>query len=202
MNLAVFEFNGQAVRSTGDGRFSVYDVLVAFIDPMGRSEKGGKGINPRQRFKSITDRYPDVSAFCEMHQFPGRGQRPTPVATKKTCEKILRILGKHPGQSAVTSDNFYPRTESQVVAVLIEAFQDLSPVSQFRVHGYRVDLYLATANIAIEVDEHGHAAYPSDKDLARQKAIKAALGCSFVRFDPYAVDFNLGCVIRQIRGLL
>ena len=137
-----------------------------------------------------------------MYKFPGKGQRETPVTTKATCEQILKAIGKHPDQSPVTSDKFYPRAESQVVAVLMEAFQDLSPVPQFQVHGYRIDLYLATANIAIEIDENEHTGYPASKELTRQKAIKSALGCSFVRFDPYAADFNLGRVIRQIRGLL
>jgi very-short-patch-repair endonuclease len=192
LNLRYFdEFDNTEIRCTEDGCYSIFDVIL-FCDTK----------NPRNVWERFCKRYPEVARKCKMYKFSGRGQRETPVAKKAICDQILKIIGKHPEQSPVTSDKFYPRAESQIIAVLMESFQDLSPVPQFRVHGYRIDLYLATANIAIEIDENGHTAYPSNKELARQKAIKSALGCSFVRFDPYAVDFNLGRVIRQIRGLL
>ena len=196
-NLSVFaaDYDGQPIRATQDGRFSIYDVLTAFgVAKMAR--------NAPEVWKRIMDRYPDIVNESAMYQFPGKGQRLTPVADKKTCDKVLRIIGKYPGQSPITSDKYYPRTESQIIAVLWKAFEDLNPIPQFCVHGYRIDLYLAIPNIAIEVDEKGHQNYSKVKESQREKAIKSALGCSFVRFDPYIADFNIGCVIRQVRNLL
>lgn len=197
-NLSFFagEYDGKAIRVTEDGLFSVVDVLRRVFWRKERS------VNAHQMLKSISVKYPDVARECVKFKFPGRGQRETPVATQETCETILRLLGVHTEQVAVTSDKFYPRTESQIVSVLAQGFSDLQPIPQFVVHGYRIDLYLALANIAVEVDEYGHKAYSSKNEQERHRVIKSALGCSFVRFDPYAADFNLGSVIREIRGLI
>lgn len=194
-SLAVFEFGGQSIRATGDGRFSVYDVLVAF------------GCYPNQdtariTFKRILDKYSEVSSKISFFKFSGRGQRETPVATQEVCEEILRLLGRHPDQATVTSDKFYPRTEAQIISVLSTAFADLQPIEQLQIHGYKIDLYLAKTNVAIEIDEHGHKYYQKSQEKKREQAIKSALGCSFVRFDPYSADFNLGNVIFKIRGLI
>ena len=44
--------------------------------------QGGKK-NPRQVWDSIIDLYPEVLPKCENLQFPGAGQRETPVAETK-----------------------------------------------------------------------------------------------------------------------
>lgn len=88
---------------------------------------------------------------------------------------------------------FYSLPEQESVLVLESAFADLSPIRQFAVHGYRIDLYLAKVNIAIECDEDGHSyGYPDDH--VREQTIKSALGCSFVRFNPNEAGFNIGDV--------
>ncbi len=58
---------------------------------------------------------------------------------------------------------------------------------------------MAKPRIAIECDENGHRCYGFRKESVREQKIKDALGCSFVRFDPYDADFNLGVVIRRVR---
>lgn len=194
-NLSFFthEFGDHEIRVVGDGRFSVYDVLVAF----GVTDKA----HAAETLNRIADKYSEVTQRISLFQFPGRGQRKTPVATEETCEMILMLASRYPGQTAVTSDRYFPRTEHQIIAVLTKAFVDLQPIPQFRVHGYRIDLYLASANIAIEVDEYEHKPYSPGAEAKREAAIKSALGCSFVRFDPYAADFNLGDVIFRIREM-
>lgn len=96
-NLTVFDFDGQAVRPTGDGRFSVLDVLVAFVEPTERKGKKAEAINPRQILKSITGRNPEVVQFLDNFKFPGKGQRQTPVAN---VEGICQILMLTPGNRA------------------------------------------------------------------------------------------------------
>ena len=90
-NLSVFEFQGNAVRATGDGRFSVYDVLVAFVEPTERKGKKAEAINPRQILKSIAARNPEVVHFLDDFKFPGKGQRQTPVATEEGMYQILML---------------------------------------------------------------------------------------------------------------
>lgn len=90
-NLAVFDFEGQVIRSTGDGRFSVFDVLVAFIPPAERKGQLGKGINPRDVYARIASQHPEVVGFVDSFKFPGRGQRETPVATEEGVYQILML---------------------------------------------------------------------------------------------------------------
>lgn len=191
-NIISFDgFDNNEIRVTVDGRYSVYDV-IRFC---------GKK-NPRDAWNRLKNEYSEVVEKVSLHKFPGRGQRETPITDRETIEAILRLLSAHPEQSPVTSNTFYPRTETQIVAVLSAAFADLSPLSQFSVHGYRIDLFLADALIAIEIDEDGHKHYDSERELKRESLIKSALGCSFVRVNPYAADFNLGDVILEVRGLV
>jgi very-short-patch-repair endonuclease len=179
------------IRVTDDSRYSVFDV-IAFC---------GKK-NPRQTWESFQSRFPEIAAKAINYKFPGKGQRETPVASYDIILEILAVIGKAPGQSIVTSDKFYPRTEDQIILVLQEAFIDCQPIKQFYCFGYKIDLYLAKCRIAIECDEYRHKQYDTTLELNREKCIKSALGCSFVRFDPYAIDFNLGVVVKKIRDML
>lgn len=92
--------------------------------------------------------------------------------------------------------------EQESIRIIKAAFEDLQPIEQFRIHGYRIDLYLAAVNITIECDENNHPDYKYPLDPERQKTIKSALGCSFIRYNPNEPGFNVGSVIYKIRELL
>lgn len=91
-NLAVFagEYDGTSIRVTGD-QFSVYDVLVAFVEPTERKGVKGTAINPRQIYKSITERYPELVQKMDSFKFPGRGQQVTPVTSEEGIYNILML---------------------------------------------------------------------------------------------------------------
>jgi hypothetical protein len=51
--------------------------------------------NPRDAWNRITDTHPEVVGKCDNLQFPGPGQRDTPVAkTKEDAYYILRLSQK------------------------------------------------------------------------------------------------------------
>lgn len=85
VNLANFtgDFEGMAIRVTEDGRFSVYDVLVAF----GVCDKP----HCQQTLNRITGDYPEVNPKIVNLKFPGRGQRDTPVANEESIYQILML---------------------------------------------------------------------------------------------------------------
>ena len=85
-NLSVFaaEFEGSQIRTTADGRFSVFDVLVAF-----KVVKDSK--RAQETLKRIQEKHPEVSALCGDFKFPGRGQRETPVTPDKGMYQILML---------------------------------------------------------------------------------------------------------------
>lgn len=82
------DFGGK-VRFTPDGRISVYDA-IAF-------STGHK--NPYQVCNDLEARFPEVLQKTENFQFPGKGQRLTPVATLQVFIEILVLL---PGKLANT----------------------------------------------------------------------------------------------------
>lgn len=189
-NLAL---NGYGeIRVTDDGRYSVYDTIRVC---------GGKR-NPWETWKRLSTEYSEVFAGTTMHKFPGARQRETPVVSLEATEQIMRFLSCHPEQSVFANDRYYPRTETQITSVLKAAFYDCDPCPQFYCSGYRIDLYLAKPRVAIEIDERDHSGYCKKNEAKREQTIKNALGCSFIRFDPYDAGFNLGVVVARIRDLV
>jgi hypothetical protein len=91
LSVYMGEYEGNNIRVTEDGRFSVYDVLAAFVKPTVRNGKQSKEINPTQLFKTITDKNPEVLQFSGKFKFPGRGQRDTPVANEEGIYQILML---------------------------------------------------------------------------------------------------------------
>lgn len=194
--LALPGVDGASVRVAPDGRVSVYDFIGVRL---------GWG-NPRMAWRCWCKRYPELLTFCKKHKFPGRGQRFTPVIDAAGISLLKKLARQGKWEStnklSLTSEFYFPRAEEQIVVVLCAAFSDAEPCPQFFCSGYRIDLYLAKYRIAVECDEYGHSRYCKKQEAKRTRTIKKALGCSFVRFDPYVVDFNLGAVIAEIRGLL
>lgn len=108
--IRIEDFNGE-VRFTSDGRIAVYDG-IAFAT-------GHK--NPRDVWSDLGETYPEVVAQCDNFQFPGQGQRETPVATLQVFLEILTVL---PGRLAAAV-----RTEA--VRTLVRAMNgDVSLVEE------------------------------------------------------------------------
>lgn len=81
-NLTILSYG--SIRLTEDGRYSVYDTIEVLADKK----------NPRETWKRLCKEYSEVVTKFDNFQFPGFGQRPTPVASK---ENILYIIGLLPG---------------------------------------------------------------------------------------------------------
>lgn len=88
--------------------------------------------------------------------------------------------------------------EADSLAILYEVFIDYHPIIQFRIHNYKVDLYISDLNIVVECDERDHEFYNKTKELLREKQITQYLKCKWVRYNP---RYNVGKVIRQINIL-
>jgi hypothetical protein len=76
------ELDNASIRRTPDSRCSVFD-LIAIV---------GQQSNPRQVWKRLKEQYPEVVTLCDNFQFPGRGQRGTPVTNREGWAYILGLL--------------------------------------------------------------------------------------------------------------
>lgn len=92
--------------------------------------------------------------------------------------------------------------EQETMNVLLASFSNYNPKTQYKVGNYRVDLYLSDSNIAIECDELGHRGYCEVDEAIRQSYIEQELGCTFIRFNPDAENFNVGDVICEVLQLI
>lgn len=92
--------------------------------------------------------------------------------------------------------------EQKTIGQIRRAFKHLETKQQYKVTPYYIDLYFPDYKIAVECDEGGHRKYTQEIEFKRQNHIEQALGCTFVRYNPDAVDFNIGDVINQITVLI
>jgi hypothetical protein len=76
------ELGNASIRRTPDGMCSVFDLI---------SVVGGQK-NPRDTWKSLAEQYPEVVGFSDNFQFPGQGQRKTPVTDREGWAYILGLL--------------------------------------------------------------------------------------------------------------
>lgn len=189
-------------------RVSVFDVIAAATG----NDTGTT--NPHQKWRNLQSAHPELKTQdVTYHKFPGRGQRMTPVAGEETAKWIARRvlcaarlpLGDKKRKLAAMGDDMGNMElemkrvmEEEIVHDLSRAFVASCPLKQFRIGPYRVDLYLSSAKIAIECDEHTHASYSKLAEVQRQTFIEAQLGCTFVRFDPCAMDFSLMDLVAEI----
>lgn len=89
-NIQLFATNEHTIRATNDGRFSVYDVLVAFGVTKNRK-------HANETYTRIVAKHSEVSSFCGYFKFPGRGQRETPITDREGMYQILMLC---PGNKA------------------------------------------------------------------------------------------------------
>ena len=83
LSFFTHDFGDHEIRVVGDGRFSVYDVLVAFQV----TDKA----HAAETLNRIADKYSEVRDFCVNFKFPGRGQRETPVTDEEGMYQILML---------------------------------------------------------------------------------------------------------------
>ncbi len=88
--------------------------------------------------------------------------------------------------------------EQETLNVISTVFAGEEIVCQKNVNGYRIDMYFPQYNIAIECDELGHRDRDPKKEKDREQAIKNAIGCTFVRYDPDSSKFNINVVCNTI----
>ena len=95
-------------------------------------------------------------------------------------------------------DHKYLSKERETLSCILKAFKGQEMKEQYTVDGYRVDLYFPSHKLAIECDEFGHKDRDIGYEVTRQKYIETKLGCTFIRYNPDAKDFDIFIVINSI----
>jgi very-short-patch-repair endonuclease len=88
--------------------------------------------------------------------------------------------------------------ETTTIKLIQETFAGEVMVTQYQVNNYRIDLYFPNHKLAIECDERDHADRNPNYEIDRENEIKKETNCTFIRYNPNAVDFSIGNVLNQI----
>ena len=108
-------------------------------------------------------------------------------------------------QLGIKEETRYLRKEIEIVTFIQEMLTQVMIPFEFQksVANYRIDLYLPTLKLAIEIDENNHADRDPSYEQARQECIEEVLGCKFLRINPDAPDFKLSsCIGRIMREII
>jgi hypothetical protein len=194
------------IRKTDDTppRISVHDLIKVVT-----------GQNHRMIWDRLKKMHPEIKKLETTYKFPGRGQNETPVIEECNIKKIvdLCIAG-----SRMTLDHkrkicgdctFVPMkryTEVEIHDNISKRFIDFNPQMQYKVlvedNNYRIDMYFPHERVAVECDENGHSAYNTLIENERTDRISKQLNCAWVRYDPYASDFDMFSLARDIQKAL
>jgi very-short-patch-repair endonuclease len=203
-------FNGIQVRHTAEEPYmvSVIDILKALACMS----------NPHVFFDRLRIQYPELFKTLQYIQFPGAGQRPTPVvgldsvsslikAALSTCRVSTSTLKKWCERLGCSPDEVLlwrkGPIECDTLEVIEHALPGMECLYQYVVCGYRIDMYIPQFNICIECDEHGHDQYDEETEQQRTERIITALQrpecpVKWVRYNPNDANFKLGSVIAEV----
>ena len=95
-------------------------------------------------------------------------------------------------------DNKYLSKERETLSYILTAFKGQEMKEQYTVDGYRIDLYFPIHKLSIECDEFGHKYRDIGYEVTRQNHIETKLGCTFIRYNPDAKNFDIFSVINCI----
>ena len=88
--------------------------------------------------------------------------------------------------------------EQTILNSIKDTFEGENMQTQYRVLGYRTNLYFHEYKLAIEVDELGHTNGNVNNEIERQKTLEKELNCVFIRINPDEKDFNIFKEINKI----
>ena len=103
-------------------------------------------------------------------------------------------------KSGIKVETRYIRKELEIVGFIQEFLTTLNIPFEFQktVLRYRVDLFLPMHNIAVEIDEGGHADRDQNYEEQREQQITAYLKCKFLRFNPDEPNFKISRCIATL----
>lgn len=190
--------------------FSLVDLLnIAF------QKKNKHSIVRLHRLQKKHHRYTPGLGYTSLLCINGKGWK-TPVASWNTCKEILhlilpsaRIPSSQKNRVIVAAglnfipikNSLVPMAEPDIVDLLCMIYSMDTPIRQYKILSYSIDLYLKKLNIAIECDERGHSHYNQTKESQREKDITKELNCSWLRFNPDSTKFHLGELIAELNNI-
>ena len=159
-----------------------------------------KGVDPEDRIKEMIE----SNGGIQMTTLINKRGICSLISKSKTKSKEYKDKFKNWLVSeGLIEDNFYitSRKEIEFLDMLEEVLKPFGykTIRQYSVLDYKIDLYIADLNIAIEYDENNHKHYSYEKHEGRQALIEKELGCKFIRLSDKEDNlYNVGLVMKGI----
>jgi hypothetical protein len=145
-DLMIPALDNAKIRRTPYGRCSVYD-LIAVV---------GAKKNPRQVWNDLQKAYPEVVQKTDNFQFPGQGQRETPVIDREGWAYILGLLpgvmGHKYRESAAKLVLRYLDADLSLAEEIVERNDD---IEQLERHEARVSSIVMRKKLISTLSDHG-----------------------------------------------
>ena len=189
------------------------DIYVSVLDLI-RSITGGTSSSAQTKLRGMLKSDAFLSSIITSRRLNEKGVT-TPVVSSGDhadyiCTRVIAGLRKSTREKQAMAEkhgvsgmlHVMTPVECDYMDILEDAFRAYDPRRQYRVGGYRVDLYLRIPRIVIECDEDGHKAYCQQREMQREAHVRIQTGSTFVRFDPYERGFRFGRFIAKIMGMI
>ena len=150
------------------------------------------GYKPSQLFSYyklpiVDDNY---SYLENCSEFFNRGRKPyLKEVYKIICDKIrVSVIRASP-------------IETDIIKNIIEYLEDdnIEYILQHKCGKYKIDMYIKTHNLAIEIDENNHSGRCRIKEKEREDFIKEKLGCKFYRINPDDINFTYAKMLKNLK---
>lgn len=93
-------------------------------------------------------------------------------------------------------------TSKDTLDVLSGVFANYGPDRTRLMYGEQPDLFLSSANIAIQCKKHGCEHCETKEDVRHRAWITKKTGCSWVSYNPNSIGFSMDALIDEIQLLL
>ena len=92
--------------------------------------------------------------------------------------------------------------ETDIITNIIEYIEDIDNIEYILQHKcgkYKIDMYIKSHNLAIEIDENNHSSRCRIKEKEREDFIKEKLGCKFYRINPDDINFTYAKMLKNLK---
>lgn len=92
--------------------------------------------------------------------------------------------------------------ENTCLNYIRDIFNGIEMIPQYTCGSYKIDMFIPKYSIAIECDEFNHKYRDTNYEKIREEYIKNALNCTFVRFNPDQINFDIKKVCNVIMNCI
>lgn len=178
-------FSSKMNGEVSENKITEFKVSINELVEQGfHSHKGHAKRKLVRRFKQNVDYTIDVQPNGKRYNFEH-------IMLTPECSVAMKALAVNSSRSKIFNESYdnliikqSPCPEYDTISFIRECFNKYESEIQYRILGYKIDLYFPKLMIAVECDEDDHENRDPDYEHDRQISITRELSCVWFRFNP------------------